>query len=90
MLKPKPMNLYIKVNTHVLNMLKDVGNKANTALHLAQSNYILQTKNAEKIESIEFDVSSWKNEIEELKKKNQDLCDENDNTSNGTMEDTDI
>ena len=51
-------------------MLKDVDNKADTGLDLAQSNSILQTENAEKIESVEFDVSSLKNEIEELKKKN--------------------
>ena len=88
MLKPRPMNLYIKVNTHVLNMLKDVSNKANAALHLAHSNSILQTKNAEKIESVEFNVSSLKNEIQELKKKDQDLCDENDNTNNGVMRKT--
>ena len=68
-----------------LNMLKDVDNKANTALDLAQSNSILQTKNAEKMESVEFDVSSLKNEIEEPEKKNQDLCDEIDDTKSRTM-----
>ena len=56
-----------------LSMLKDVDNKVKTDLDLAQSNYILQTENAEKIKSVEFDVSSLKNEIEELRKKNQDL-----------------
>ena len=71
-----------------LNMLKDVDNKANTALDLAKSNSILHTKNAEKIESVEFDVSNLKNEIEELKKKNQDLCDEIDDTKNRTMRKT--
>ena len=68
-----------------LNMLKDVDNKANTTLDLAQSNSILQTKNVEKIESIEFDVSSLKNEIDELKKKKKDLCDEIDDTKSRTM-----
>ena len=56
-----------------LSMLKDVDNKVKTDLDLAQSNSILQTENAEKIKSVEFDVSSLKNEIEELRKKNQDL-----------------
>ena len=56
-----------------LSMLKDVDNKVKTDLDLAQSNSILQTQNAEKIKSVEFDVSSLKNEIEELRKKNQDL-----------------
>ena len=56
-----------------LSMLKDVDNKVKTDLDLAQSNSILQTENAEKIKSVEFDVSSSKNEIEELRKKNQDL-----------------
>ena len=56
-----------------LSMLKDVDNKVKTDLDLAQSNFILQTENAEKIKSVEFDVSSLKNEIEELRKKNQDL-----------------
>ena len=56
-----------------LSMLKDVDNKVKTELDLAQSNSILQTENAEKIKSVEFDVSSLKNEIEELRKKNQDL-----------------
>ena len=69
-------------------MLKDVDNEANTAIGLAKSNSILHTKNAEKIESVEFDVSSLKNEIEELKKKNQDLCDEIDDTKNRTMRKT--
>ena len=68
-----------------LNMLKDVDNKANTTLDLAQSNSILQTKNVEKIESVEFDVSSLKNEIDELKKKKKDLCDEIDDTKSRTM-----
>ena len=57
----------------LLSMLKDVDNKVKTDLDLAQSNSILQTENAEKIKSVEFDVSSLKNEIEELRKKNQDL-----------------
>ena len=56
-----------------LSMLKDVDNKVKTDLDLAQSNSILQTENAEKIKSVEFDVSSLKNEIEELRKKNQHL-----------------
>ena len=56
-----------------LSMLKDVDNKVKTDLDLAQSNSILQTENAEKIKSVEFDVSSLKNKIEELRKKNQDL-----------------
>ena len=56
-----------------LSMLKDVDNKVKTDLDLTQSNSILQTENAEKIKSVEFDVSSLKNEIEELRKKNQDL-----------------
>ena len=56
-----------------LSMLKDVDNKVKTDLDLAQSNSILQTENAEKIKSVEFDVSSLKNEIEELRKKSQDL-----------------
>ena len=56
-----------------LSMLKDVDNKVKTDLDLAQSNSILQTENPEKIKSVEFDVSSLKNEIEELRKKNQDL-----------------
>ena len=56
-----------------LSMLKDVDNKVKTDLDLAQSNSILQTENAEKIKSVEFDVSSLKNETEELRKKNQDL-----------------
>ena len=71
-----------------LSMLEDVDNKAKTALDLAQSNSILETKNAEKIESVEFDVSSLKSEIEELKKKNQDLCDKIDDTKNKTMRKT--
>ena len=71
-----------------LSMLKDVDNKANTALDLAQSNSILRTENAEKIKSFEFDVNSLKNETEELKKKNQDLYDEIDDTKNRTMRKT--
>ena len=66
-------------------MLKDVDNKANSALDLTQLNSILQSKNAEKIESVEFDVSSVKNKIERLKNKNQDLCDEIDDSKNRTM-----
>ena len=46
-----------------LSMLKDVENKANNASDLAQSNSILQTKNSEKIKSVEFEISSFKNEI---------------------------
>ena len=65
-----------------LSMLEDVDNKAKTALDLAQSNSILQTENAQKIESVEFDVRSLEKEIEELKKKNQDLCDEIDDAKN--------
>ena len=59
-------------------------------LDLAQSNSILRTKNAEKIKSFEFDVSSIKSEIEELQKKNQDLYNETDDTKNNNEEDTDI
>ena len=65
-----------------LSMLEDVDNKAKTGLDLAQSNSILQTENAQKIESVEFDVRSLEKEIEELKKKNQDLCDEIDDAKN--------
>ena len=68
-----------------LSMLKDVDKKAKTTLDLLLSNSIMQTENAEKIESVEFDVSSLKNEIEELKKKNQDLCDEIDDIKNKTL-----
>ena len=68
-----------------LSMLKDVDKKAKTTLDLSLSNSIMQTENAEKIESVEFDVSSLKNEIEELKKKNQDLCDEIDDIKNKTL-----
>ena len=78
---------YLANHQEFLNMPKDVDNKANTALDLAKSNS-LHTKNAEKIESVEFDVSSLKNEIEELKKKNQDLGDEIDDTKNRTMRKT--
>ena len=52
-----------------LSMLKDVDNNAKATLDLAQTNSILQTENPEKIESVEFDVSSLKNEIEELIKE---------------------
>ena len=52
-----------------LSMLKDVDNNAKVTLDLAQTNSILQTENPEKIESVEFDVSSLKNEIEELIKE---------------------
>ena len=68
-----------------LSMLKDVDKKAKTTLDLSLSNSIMQTENAEKIESVEFDVSSLRNEIEELKKKNQDLCDEIDDIKNKTL-----
>lgn len=51
-----------------LRILKDVDNKAKIALDLTQSNSVLQTKNAMKIESVEFDVNGLKNETEELKK----------------------
>lgn len=37
-----------------LSMLKDVENKAKSALDLAQSNSIPQTENFEKIKSVEF------------------------------------
>ena len=71
-----------------LSMLKDVDKKAKTTLDLSLSNSIMQTENAEKIESVEFDVSSLKNEIEELKKKNQDLCDEINDTKKRTVRKT--
>ena len=51
-----------------LRILKDVDNKAKIALDLTQSNSVLQTKNAMKIESVEFDVNGLKNKTEELKK----------------------
>lgn len=70
-------------------MLKDVDNKTKIALDLAKSNSIWQTETVEKIESVEFNVNNFKNEIEELKKKNQDLSSQVDDINkNITMQHT--
>ena len=52
-----------------LSILKDVDNKAKTAIAVAQSNSILHNKNAEKIGSDGSEVESLNRKIEELKKK---------------------
>ena len=66
-------------------MLKDVDSKTKIALDLAKSNSIWQTETVEKIESAEFNVNNFKNEIEELKKRNQDLSSQVDDIKNITM-----
>ena len=66
-------------------MLKDVDSKTKIALDLAKSNSIWQTETVEKIESVEFNVNNFKNEIEELKKRNQDLSSQVDDIKNITM-----
>lgn len=69
-------------------MLKDINNKTKIALDLAKSNSIWQTETVEKIESVEFNVNNFKNEIEELQKKNQDLSSQVDDIKNITMRHT--
>ena len=59
----------LKEKQEFLSILKDVDNKAKTAIALAQSNSILHNKNAEKIGSDESEVESLNRKIEDLKKK---------------------
>ena len=80
-----------QINEHheqFINMIKDIEQKANSALSLATSNPKVIAENTEIISSQEFDYQSLVDRIEALETKNKELTDELEDSKNGCMRKT--
>ena len=77
-----------QINKHheqFINMIKDIEQKANSALSLATSNSKVIAENAERISSQQFDYQSLVERIEALETKNKELTDELEDSKNRSM-----
>ena len=80
-----------QVNKHhdqFINMIKDIGQKANSALSLATSNFKVTAENTERISSQQFDYQSLVVRKEAPETKNKDLTDELKDSKNRSMHKT--
>ena len=69
-------------------MIKDIEQKANSALSLATSNSKVIAENTERISSQQFDYQSLVERIEALETKNKELTDELEDSKNRSMRKT--
>ena len=69
-------------------MIKDIEQKANSALSLAISSSKVVAENTEKISSQQFDYQSLVERIETLETKNKELTDELEESKNRSMRKT--
>ena len=70
------------------NTIKDIEQKANSALSLATSNSKVIAENTERISSQQFDYQSLVERIEMLENKNKELIDELEESKNRSMHKT--
>ena len=80
-----------QINEHheqFINVIKDIEQKANSALSLATSNSKVIAENTEIISSQEFDYQSLVERIEDLETKNKELTDELEDSKNECMRKT--
>ena len=74
-----------QINKHheqFIDMIKDIEQKANSALSLATSNSKVIAENTERISSQQFDYQSLVERIEALETKNKELTDELEDSKN--------
>ena len=77
-----------KRHEQFINMIKDIEQKANSALSLATSNSKVIAENTERISSQQFDYQSLVERIEALETKNKELTDELEDFKNRSMRKT--
>ena len=80
-----------QINEHheqFINMIKDIEQKANSALSLATSNSKVIAENTERISSQQFDYQSLVERIEALETKNKELTDELEDSKNRSVRKT--
>ena len=80
-----------EINKHLeqfIDMIKDIEQKANSALSLATSNSKVIAENTERISSQQFDYQSLVERIEALETKNKELTDELEDSKNRSMRKT--
>ena len=77
-----------KHHEQFINMVKDIEQKANSALSLATSNSKVIAENTERISSQQFDYQSLAQRIETLETKNKELTDELEGSKNRSMHKT--
>ena len=80
-----------QINKHheqFIDMIKDIEQKANSALSLATSNSKVIAENTERISSQQFDYQSLVERIEALETKNKELTDELEDSKNRSMRKT--
>ena len=90
-LKARIVSVEDQINKHheqFINMIKDIEQKANSALSLATSNSKVIAENTERISSQQFDYQSLVERIEMLENKNKELTDELEECKNISMHKT--